>query len=123
MKNSKIKKIYNGIFPTIERIAFETIKGYATGCLLGVLTPSKDSLIKTMHKCGKDIAKVNAAYTTCNIALEKIRKKDCIANKVISGAIAGSIGSKHGILPGAILFGGAFGLFSSLEKDTNMQNK
>ncbi|KAL4713368.1 hypothetical protein ACJJTC_016836 [Scirpophaga incertulas] len=112
-----------GIIPIIQRLGFEGIKGYATGCLFGILTPSKDSLGRCMHKNGKKIAKMSLAYAATEMVLEKVRGKDCPSNKIFAGATAGAIGSKHGIIPGMVMLGGYSGLENYFEAEPRIENK
>lgn len=117
MTPTNLKTLFSKIRPSVERIAVDTAKGYAFGYVFGIFVPSKDPILKTMHKNGKNFAKMSATYTTAEIALESIRKKDCIYNKIVAGALAGAIGSKHGAIPGSLVFGGYSGAAHYLEKD------
>ncbi|KAI4291467.1 mitochondrial import inner membrane translocase subunit TIM22 [Pancytospora philotis] len=102
---NRIKKFFAEVQPQAERLAVDTAKGYVFGCLVGVFVPSKQPLLRAAHENGKNFAKMSAAYSATEMALSYARGKDDPYNSLVSGAVAGGVGSRHGLPAGAAIFG------------------
>lgn len=101
----KSKEIIKEIQPYAEKLALDTVKGYVFGGILGVFIPSRKPLVSTMHETGKNFAKISAAFSATQMAMQKIRGKEDIYGSAAAGAVAGLVGSKHGGLAGGCVFG------------------
>lgn len=110
MSKNSIKKWITDLRPSVERIAIESIKGYSVGLVFGVVSPDRKPILKSMHDTGKNFAKMSVAYTTTDILLNKFVGNDQPYNQMISGAVAGAVGSQKGPLAGSFIFGSYFGL-------------
>ena len=116
MIQQKIKETISNAKPYAEKLAADTLKGYVFGCVFGVFTSSKQPLVKSMHESGKNFAKMSAVYSVTEMALEKVRKNDDVFNSFAAGTLAGAIGSKKGLLPGAAVFGAYSGISTYFSK-------
>lgn len=110
MSENKIKKWFNAIRPSAEKITYEAIKGYTVGCVFSIVSPDNKPMLKSMHDNGKNFAKMSAAYATTEILLDNFTKTDKTSKNLILGAVTGAVGSKKGKLPGSLVFSTYFGL-------------
>ncbi|KAM0681717.1 hypothetical protein GINT2_000231 [Glugoides intestinalis] len=110
MAKDRFKKAFEFLKPRAERLAVDTAKGYVFGCVFGVFSPSRKPLLHSMHESGKNFAKMSAAYSITDMTMEKTQLKNGVYGSFVSGAAAGAVGSKKGILPGSLLFGTYSGL-------------
>ena len=117
MLHQKFKEAASNAKPYAEKLIVDTAKGYMFGCVFSLFTSSKSSLYQSMHKNGKNFAKMSAAYSVTEMTLEKVRNSNDSVNSLTAGALAGALGSKKGILPGALFFGVYSGLSSYFNND------
>lgn len=116
MIRTKFQKLMENTRPHAEKIVFDTAKGYIFGCVFGIFASSRKPILRTMHENGKNFAKMSAAYTTTEIALEKLRNKHDVYNSMAAGAVSGALGSKQGAITGSYVFGTYSALSSYLNK-------
>lgn len=110
MAGGSFKKSLSSALPYMERLAVDTARGYAFGCVFGIFAPSSKPLLQSMHRSGKSFAKMSAAYSAAEMSMEMLRKKDDVLNSVVAGVAAGAVGSRRGIVPGSAVFGAYSGL-------------
>lgn len=115
MVESNMKKTLSSAAPYLRKILDDTIRGYALGCAIGVLTPSRKSTLESMHQNGKNFAMMSATYSATEMSMQAIRKKNDYINSVVAGAAAGAIGSKKGIAQGSVVFGIYSGISTYLQ--------
>lgn len=111
-----LKKVAKTLKPSAEKIAVDTARGYAFGCVFSLFSNNRKSLTRNMHEKGKLFAKMSAAYSATEIILQKTRKEDDFKNSAIAGAVAGSIGSNNNKLISACVFGAYSGLSDYMQR-------
>lgn len=116
MTKDKLKSTFHNIKPYVEKLAIDSARGYVFGCVFGIFSSSKKPLFKTMHENGKTFAKIGAAYSMTEMAMEKVRHKDDFVNSAAAGIVAGAIGSKKEKIPGSLILGAYSGISAYLQK-------
>ncbi|KAK6089963.1 hypothetical protein P3W45_001009 [Vairimorpha bombi] len=115
MKKNIIKSRISSLKPKLIKGISNTIQGYVFGCMMGLFTGTESPSFGSVHRSGKDVAKICAVYSATETVLETVRDKDDHYNGLISGAVTGALCSKGPFLEGSTFLGSAsLGLYSAL---------
>lgn len=115
MKKNIIKSKISSLKPKLIKGISNTIQGYVFGCMIGLFTGTESPSFRSVHRSGKDIAKVCAVYSVTETVLETVRNKDDFYNGLMSGAVTGALCSKGPYLGGSTILGSAsLGIYSAL---------